>query len=103
MKVLALLFSLFTAPTGCDENYSVIYVPAELNSAEGMQALLERMESVAKSYCTEHLPVSSYPVLQLCRSEVVSELAREVDHAIFRDFVRQAQHDQLVHKRPILM
>lgn len=103
MKVIPLLFALLTAPTWCERSYSVAYVLAELNSYEGMHDVLERMEAVAKNYCTERLLVSSNPMLHLCRHDVVTELANKVDHAQFRDFVRQSQIDRGTYKRPILM
>ncbi len=103
MTALPLLLALFTASPWCKQNYSVTYALAELKSQDGMHQVLERIERVAEHYCAQHPLVRSHQGQRLCTDEAVTKFANNVDHAPFRDFVKQSQIDQRLHNSPILM
>ena len=72
-----------------DEYYVVKYSQQELQNADGMRQVLQRIETSAKRYCPTYLEIRSHADVQTCVEGVVRDLVAKVDSPAFTAFVNR--------------
>ena len=69
-----------------DTSYTLTYDDAELATQQGVAAVHERIEMVAKSYCPDYSKVLNLSSVRSCVKEVTDDLVAKVGHPQLTQF-----------------
>ncbi len=101
MKILKMLLAasvLLSTPAWAQDNYVITYRAAELNTAVGMQQVLQRIEAAARAYCPTYLEIRSHSDVRTCINAVIADLVEKVDYPAFTRYVAEQPASDIAYR-----